>query len=161
MLDADAVINNSSQKVGGSGPRKTHRIYATMPHIDQAHPPRRGYQWKPTFRYPSKGPKYRAIGIVSEHCVDVYAERREMKANTRGGDHRRPAYGLQLSRKLSDWLCLFASKHTQYSTSIQKKQQRQAVREARISINHGRLYNQMIHYRCTNTQKALKNKKKT
>jgi len=42
MLDADAVINNSSQKVGGSnaypdpapkilggsGPRKTHRIYA-------------------------------------------------------------------------------------------------------------------------------------
>ena len=43
MLDADAVINNSSQKVGGSnaypdsaskkvggsGPRKTHRIYAT------------------------------------------------------------------------------------------------------------------------------------
>jgi len=27
MLDADAVINNSSQKVGGSGPRKTHRIY--------------------------------------------------------------------------------------------------------------------------------------
>ena len=28
MLDADAVINNSSQKVGGSGPRKTHRICA-------------------------------------------------------------------------------------------------------------------------------------
>ena len=28
MLDADAVINNSSQKVGGSGHRKTHRIYA-------------------------------------------------------------------------------------------------------------------------------------
>jgi len=28
MLDADAVINNSSQKVGGSGPRKTRRIYA-------------------------------------------------------------------------------------------------------------------------------------
>jgi len=42
MLDADAVINNSAQKaggsnaypdqapekVGGSGPRKTHRIYA-------------------------------------------------------------------------------------------------------------------------------------
>ena len=28
MLDADAVINNSSQKVGGSGPTKTHRIYA-------------------------------------------------------------------------------------------------------------------------------------
>jgi len=28
MLDADAVINNSSQKVGESGPRKTHRIYA-------------------------------------------------------------------------------------------------------------------------------------
>jgi len=42
MLDADAVINNSSQKVGGSnaypdpapenvggsGPRRTHRIYA-------------------------------------------------------------------------------------------------------------------------------------
>ena len=42
MLDADTVINNSSQKVGGSnaypdpapkkvggsGPRKTHRIYA-------------------------------------------------------------------------------------------------------------------------------------
>jgi len=28
MLNADAVINNSSQKVGGSGPRKTHRIYA-------------------------------------------------------------------------------------------------------------------------------------
>ena len=27
MLDADAVINNSSQKVGGYGPRKTHRIY--------------------------------------------------------------------------------------------------------------------------------------
>ena len=41
MLDADAVVNNSSQKVGGSnaysdpapkkvggsGPRKTHRIY--------------------------------------------------------------------------------------------------------------------------------------
>ena len=41
MLDADAVINNSSQKVGGSWPRKTHRIYATMPHIDQAQPPRR------------------------------------------------------------------------------------------------------------------------
>ena len=43
MLDADAVINNSSQKVGGSNaypdpapkkvggsrPRKTHRIYAS------------------------------------------------------------------------------------------------------------------------------------
>ena len=28
MLDADAVINNSSQKVGGSGPRKMHGIYA-------------------------------------------------------------------------------------------------------------------------------------
>ena len=28
MLDADAVVNNSSQKVGGSEPRKTHRIYA-------------------------------------------------------------------------------------------------------------------------------------
>ena len=29
MLDADAVINNSSQKVGGwSGPRKAHRVYA-------------------------------------------------------------------------------------------------------------------------------------
>jgi len=28
MLDTDAVINNSSQKVGGSGRRKTHRIYA-------------------------------------------------------------------------------------------------------------------------------------
>jgi len=28
MLDADAVINNSSQKVGGSGPRKIHWIYA-------------------------------------------------------------------------------------------------------------------------------------
>ena len=28
MLDADAVINNSSQKVGGSGPRKTHGINA-------------------------------------------------------------------------------------------------------------------------------------
>ena len=42
MLDADAVINNSSQKVGGSnaypdpaakkvggsGPRKTHKIYS-------------------------------------------------------------------------------------------------------------------------------------
>jgi len=32
MLDADAVINNSSEKVGGSGPRKTHRIYAPEPH---------------------------------------------------------------------------------------------------------------------------------
>ena len=31
MLDADAVIHNSSQKVGGSGPRKTHRIYAPDP----------------------------------------------------------------------------------------------------------------------------------
>ena len=30
MLDADAVINNSSQKVGGSGPIKTHRIYAPV-----------------------------------------------------------------------------------------------------------------------------------
>ena len=30
MLDADAVINNSSQKVGGSGPRKTHRIYTPV-----------------------------------------------------------------------------------------------------------------------------------
>ena len=44
MLDADAVINNSSQKVGGSnasldpapkkvgrsGPRRTHRIYAIV-----------------------------------------------------------------------------------------------------------------------------------
>jgi len=44
MLDADAVINNSSQKVdrsnayldpapkkvGGSGPRKTHRIYTPL-----------------------------------------------------------------------------------------------------------------------------------
>ena len=44
MLDADAVINNSSQKVGGSntypdpapkkvggsGPKKTHRIYALV-----------------------------------------------------------------------------------------------------------------------------------
>ena len=28
MLDADAVINNSSQKVGGSGPRKTHMTHA-------------------------------------------------------------------------------------------------------------------------------------
>jgi len=26
------VINNSSEKVGGSGPRKTHRIYAPEPH---------------------------------------------------------------------------------------------------------------------------------
>ena len=32
MLDADAVINNSSEKVGGSGPRNTHRIYAPEPH---------------------------------------------------------------------------------------------------------------------------------
>jgi len=44
MLDTDAVINNSSQKVGGSnaypdpapkkvggsGPRKTHKIYAPL-----------------------------------------------------------------------------------------------------------------------------------
>ena len=30
MLDADAVINNSSQSVGGSGPRKTHMIYAPV-----------------------------------------------------------------------------------------------------------------------------------
>ena len=35
MLDADAVINNSSQKVGGSGPRKTHGIYA--PEYDYKH----------------------------------------------------------------------------------------------------------------------------
>ena len=28
MLDADAVINNSSQKVCGSGPGKAHRVYA-------------------------------------------------------------------------------------------------------------------------------------
>jgi len=47
MLDADAVINNSSQKVGGSnaypdpapkkvggsGSRKTHRIYSTPLHV--------------------------------------------------------------------------------------------------------------------------------
>ena len=37
--------------------------------------------------------------------------------------------------------CIYSpQKNTEYSTSIQKKQHRQAAREARIPINAGRLY---------------------
>jgi len=63
MLDADAVINNSSQKVGGSnaypdpapkkvggsGPRKTHKIYAPVKSI----------RWKDTRRNTASKIPYR------------------------------------------------------------------------------------------------------